>query len=53
MAQRGQELHQSLRMWMLPQGILFTSLAERKAIPNQKLFGFETSKMALENVDSY
>lgn len=29
---------------MLPQGIQCTSLAELKAILNQKLFGFETSK---------
>lgn len=42
--QRGQELRQSLRMWTLPQGIQCTSLAELKAILNQKLSGFETSK---------
>lgn len=31
-------------MWMLPQGIQCISLAELKAILNQKLSGFETSK---------
>lgn len=31
-------------MWMLPQGIQCTSLAGLKAILNQKLSGFETSK---------
>lgn len=34
---------------MLPQGIPFTSLAELKAIPSRKLFGFETSKVILES----
>jgi len=45
LTQRGQELHQSLRMWTLPQGIQCISLAELKAILNQKLSGFETSKL--------
>lgn len=31
-------------MWTLPQGIQCTSLAGLKAILNQKLSGFETSK---------
>lgn len=40
-------------MWMLPQGIQCTSLAELKAILNQKLSGFETSKFkrGRENLD--
>lgn len=37
---------------MLPQGIPYTSLAELKAIPNLKLFGFETSKVALEKLEN-
>lgn len=40
-------------MWTLPQGIQCTSLAELKAILNQKLSGFETSKFkrGIEKLD--
>lgn len=40
-------------MWTLPQGIQCTSLAGLKAILNQKLSGFETSKFkrAREKLD--